>query len=80
MELRTDMTFLEMLDATAKIIPCVKASRDCLERCRKDYHKSIESDLERTLYLEEMEIADIAFKYAFAEGWFAHKKEGKNAR
>lgn len=80
MELKTDMTFTDMLDAIARTIPCVKASQDCLKQCRKDYHKAIESDLERTLYLEEREIVDIAFKYAFAEGWLAHKREDKNAR
>lgn len=80
MELRTDMTFTEMLDAISRTIPCVKACQDRFKQVKKDYYKAIESDLERTLYLEEREIVDIAFKYAFAEGWLAHKKEDKNAR
>ena len=77
MELRTDMTFTEMLDAISRTIPCVKACQDRFKQVKKVYYKAIESDLERTLYLEEREIVDIAFKYAFAEGWLAHKKGGQ---
>lgn len=79
MELKTDVNFSDMLDAIARTIPCVKASQDCLKQCRNDYHKAIEGDLERELYLEEMGIVNIAFKYAFAEGWLAHKG-AENAR
>ena len=80
MELRTDMTFTEMLDAIAGTIPCVKASQDCFKQGKNDYYKAIETELDRALYLQEREVVDIAFKYAFAEGWLAHKKENKNAR
>lgn len=72
------MTFTEMLDAISRTIPCVKAYQDRFKQVKNDYYKAIESDLERAMYLEE--IVDIAFKYAFAEGWLAHKKEDKNAR
>lgn len=75
MELRTDMTLTEMLDAISRTIPCVKAYQDRFKQVKNDYYKAIESDLERAMYLEERKVVDIAFKYAFAEGWLAHKKE-----
>lgn len=80
MELRTVTTFAEMLDAIAGTIPCVKASQDCFKRGKNDYYKAIEAELDRVLYLQEREVVDIAFKHAFAEGWFAHKREEENAR
>ena len=75
MELRTVTTFTEMLDAIAGTIPCVKASQDCFKQGKNDYYKAIEAELDRALYLQEREVVDIAFKHAFAEGWFAHKRE-----
>lgn len=80
MELRTDMTFAEMLDAVARTIPCVKACQDRFEQGKNDYYKNIETDLDRALWLQEREVVDIAFKYAFAEGWLAHKEEDENDR
>lgn len=80
MELRTDMTFAETLDAIARTIPCIKAYQYCFKQGKNDYYKAIETELDRALYLQEREVVDIAFKYAFAEGWLAHKKEDKNAR
>lgn len=78
MELRTVTTFTEMLDAIAGTIPCVKASQDCFKQGKNDYYKAIEAELDRALYLQEREVVDIAFKHAFAEGWFAHKREEEN--
>ena len=80
MKLRTDMTFTEMLDAISRTIPCVKACQDRFKQVKKDYYKAIETELDRALYLQEREVVDIAFKYAFAKGWLAHKKGDKNAR
>ena len=42
------------------------------------YHKSIEFEIHRPLTDEEVNLIDIAFRYAFMCGWVAHKCEGGN--
>lgn len=42
------------------------------------YHESIEFEIHRPLTDEEVNLVDIAFRYAFMCGWVAHKKNGGN--
>ena len=39
------------------------------------YHESIEFEIHRPLTDEEVNLIDIAFRYAFMCGWVAHKKK-----
>lgn len=78
MEVKSNATADDMLDALAETMACMSASRNCLEQCKDDYHKAIEEELERALYLNEKEIVDVAFSYAFAYGWCARKRVEKH--
>ena len=42
------------------------------------YHKTIELEIHRPLTDEEVNLIDIAFRYAFMCGWVAHKKGENN--
>lgn len=59
-------------------IECERAREiDFLEH--KDmYHSSIENCIKRPLSIEEINIVDIAFQFAFINGWLVHKKNGGN--
>jgi len=48
------------------------------ESYEPQYHKSIEFEIHRPLTDEEVNLVDIAFRYAFMCGWVAHKREGGN--
>nr|DAT48784.1 MAG TPA: hypothetical protein [Caudoviricetes sp.] len=56
--------------------------RECREQEFKSYkpryHESIELEIHRPLTDEEVNLADIAFRYAFMCGWVAHKKGENN--
>lgn len=56
--------------------------RECREQEFKSYkpryHESIELEIHRPLTDEEVNLVDIAFRYAFMCGWVAHKREGGN--
>ena len=74
--------FIELLtrgEETAKdFIECEKARNITFAECREGYHSSIEADIERPLSSVEVNIVDIAFQFAFINGWLAHKKNGDN--
>lgn len=78
MKVKSNVTTDDMLDALAETMARISASQNWLEQGRRDYHKAIEFDLERALSLSERELVDVAFNYAFADGWIAHKREAEH--
>ena len=45
---------------------------------KANHHQAISRETRRTLTAEETRLVDIAFSYAFIDGWNSHKVSGGN--
>ena len=54
------------------------AMKSCFEGRKAEYHQAISKEIGHTLTDEEMKLADIAFQYAFIDGWSCHEAIGES--
>lgn len=54
------------------------AMKSCFEGRKAKYHQAINKEIGRTLTEEEIKLVDIAFQYAFIDGWGCHESIGEN--
>lgn len=57
---------------------CTTAMKVCFEGRKDKYHQTISKEIGRTLTEEEIRLVDIAFQYAFIDGWNSHRAKGGN--
>ena len=54
------------------------AMKSCFEGRKAKYHQAISKEIGHTLTEEEIKLVDIAFQYAFIDGWGCHESIGEN--
>lgn len=56
----------------------ITAMGSCFEGRKAEYYQAISKEIGRTLTEEEIRLVDIAFQYAFIDGWSCYEAIGGN--
>lgn len=75
---KEETTINETARSIANFIECNEAMKVSFKAAKTNYHQAISREIRRTLTAEETELVDIAFSYAFIDGWNSHKFNGGN--
>lgn len=68
----------EIERSISDFIECNEAMKVSFKAAKTNYHQAISREIRRTLTAEETELVDIAFSYAFIDGWNSHRFNGDN--
>lgn len=75
---KKETTTNETARSIVNFIECEAAMQTSFKAVKANYHQAISREIRRPLTEEETSLVDIAFSYAFIDGWNSHKVSGGN--